>query len=133
MNWSLYKKVLVTFEICLLTFSIYIGSAIYTAGIEGVVAYYHVSQVKVSGYSYRFVACSSIFMLKFKLAGNAWLDPVCRRVWPGSDVVGTHVRNTTNWSKSCLYWNSGRVCHTSAPCGTGDQFCYVTLLPFPYW
>ena len=49
MNWSLLKKVLVTFEICLLTFSVYIGSAIYTAGIEGVVAYYDVSQVKVSG------------------------------------------------------------------------------------
>ena len=49
MKWSLFKKALVTFEICLLTFSVYIGSAIYTAGIEGVVAYYNVSQVKVSG------------------------------------------------------------------------------------
>ncbi|MCJ1396384.1 hypothetical protein MMC18_009274 [Xylographa bjoerkii] len=48
MNWSLLKKVVVTFEICLLTFSVYIGSAIYTAGIEGVVAYFDVSQVKAT-------------------------------------------------------------------------------------
>ncbi|MCJ1322095.1 hypothetical protein MMC15_007440 [Xylographa vitiligo] len=48
MKWSLFKKALVTFEICLLTFSVYIGSAIYTAGIEGVVAYYNVSQVKAT-------------------------------------------------------------------------------------
>ncbi|MCJ1288347.1 hypothetical protein MMC26_007702, partial [Xylographa opegraphella] len=47
-NWSLLKKVLVTFEICLLTLSVYIGSAIYTPGIEGVVAYYNVSQVKAT-------------------------------------------------------------------------------------
>ena len=48
MNWSLFKKILVTAEICLLTISIYIGSAIYTPGLEGVVEYYGVSQVKVS-------------------------------------------------------------------------------------
>lgn len=36
MNWSTTKKVFVTFEICLLTFSVYIGSAIYSAGTESV-------------------------------------------------------------------------------------------------
>ncbi|QMW36763.1 hypothetical protein G4B84_012292 [Aspergillus flavus NRRL3357] len=35
-NWSIRKKVLVTLLICLLTFFIYIGSAIYTPGIPGV-------------------------------------------------------------------------------------------------
>jgi DHA1 family multidrug resistance protein-like MFS transporter len=44
-NWSTGKKVWVTFEICLLTFSVYIGSAIYTAGIEDVSAVFGVSRV----------------------------------------------------------------------------------------
>ncbi|GIJ90994.1 hypothetical protein Asppvi_009959 [Aspergillus pseudoviridinutans] len=35
-NWSVRKKIFVTLLICLLTFSIYIGSAIYTPGIPGV-------------------------------------------------------------------------------------------------
>jgi DHA1 family multidrug resistance protein-like MFS transporter len=39
------KKFLVTFLICLLTFSVYIGSAIYSAGTEGVMEQFHVSQV----------------------------------------------------------------------------------------
>lgn len=45
LNWSQGKKFFVTFEICLLTFSIYIGSAIYTAGIQGVEKQFGVSQV----------------------------------------------------------------------------------------
>ncbi|KAF5325000.1 hypothetical protein D9619_009780 [Psilocybe cf. subviscida] len=44
MNWSLAKRVTVTGLICLLTFSVYIGSAIYTASIPGVVDTFHVSQ-----------------------------------------------------------------------------------------
>lgn len=48
MNWSTFKKVFVTFEICLLTFSVYIGSAIYSAGEESVVKDFGVSQVKAT-------------------------------------------------------------------------------------
>ncbi|OCK86379.1 benomyl/methotrexate resistance protein [Lepidopterella palustris CBS 459.81] len=44
-NWSQRKKFFVTFEICLLTFSVYIGSAIYSAGIQGVMKQFGVSQV----------------------------------------------------------------------------------------
>ncbi|KAI1619458.1 MFS transporter [Exophiala viscosa] len=44
-NWSTSKKVWVTFEVCLLTFSVYIGSAIYTAGIEDVSKVFGVSRV----------------------------------------------------------------------------------------
>jgi DHA1 family multidrug resistance protein-like MFS transporter len=44
-NWSTVKKFFVTFEICFLTFSVYIGSAIYTAGIQDVVRVFGVSQV----------------------------------------------------------------------------------------
>ena len=48
MNWSTFKKVFVTFEICLLTFSVYIGSAIYSAGTETVVEDFGVSQTKAT-------------------------------------------------------------------------------------
>ncbi|PSR79988.1 putative caffeine resistance protein 5 [Coniella lustricola] len=44
-NWSTPKKFFVTFEICFLTFSVYIGSAIYSAGIQDVVKVFGVSQV----------------------------------------------------------------------------------------
>ncbi|EME87996.1 Benomyl/methotrexate resistance [Pseudocercospora fijiensis CIRAD86] len=44
-NWSLFKKCFVTFEICLLTTSVYIGSSIYSAGTQSVMATFGVSQV----------------------------------------------------------------------------------------
>ncbi|THY16582.1 MFS general substrate transporter [Aureobasidium pullulans] len=43
-NWSSVKKVFVTFLICFLTVNIYIGSAIYTGGEQGVMEKFHVSQ-----------------------------------------------------------------------------------------
>lgn len=45
MNWSLFKKVFVTAMICLLTTSVYIGSAIYSAGTESVSMTFGVSEV----------------------------------------------------------------------------------------
>ncbi|EKM61333.1 uncharacterized protein PHACADRAFT_111819 [Phanerochaete carnosa HHB-10118-sp] len=44
-NWSFFKRCFVTFNICLLTFSIYIGSAIYSPGIELVAEQFGVSDV----------------------------------------------------------------------------------------
>lgn len=44
-NWSRGKKFFVTFEICLLTTSVYIGSAIYSAGIINVTEVFGVSRV----------------------------------------------------------------------------------------
>ncbi|KAL6708500.1 GTPase-activating protein [Coniothyrium glycines] len=44
-NWSRAKKYFVTFEICFLTFSVYIGSAIYTPGLLDVVQVFGVAQV----------------------------------------------------------------------------------------
>lgn len=44
-NWSLAKKTFVTFQICLLTTSVYIGSAIYSAGTQSVEQIFGVSQV----------------------------------------------------------------------------------------
>lgn len=44
-NWPFLKKCWVTCQLCLLTLSIYIGSAIYTSGVEDITAHFHVSQV----------------------------------------------------------------------------------------
>lgn len=44
-NWSLFKRCFVTFQLCLLTTSVYIGSSIYTAGTENVAAIFGVSKV----------------------------------------------------------------------------------------
>ena len=45
MNWSTPKRFFVTFEIVFLTFSVYIGSAIYSAGTISVTEEFHVSRV----------------------------------------------------------------------------------------
>lgn len=44
-NWSLFKKCATTGQVCFLTFSIYIGSAIYTAGIVDIEHYFGISEV----------------------------------------------------------------------------------------
>ncbi|KAH9009940.1 putative caffeine resistance protein 5 [Lactarius deliciosus] len=44
-NWSSGKKAWVMFQTCLLTFAVYLGSAIYTAGLSGVTSEFHVSNV----------------------------------------------------------------------------------------
>jgi len=44
-NWSTAKKFFVTFEICLLTTSVYVGSSIYTAGEQNIEAIFGVGQV----------------------------------------------------------------------------------------
>jgi DHA1 family multidrug resistance protein-like MFS transporter len=44
-NWSSAKKAWVMFQTCLLTFTIYVGSAIYTAGIPYISSEFHVSTV----------------------------------------------------------------------------------------
>jgi len=45
MNWGRWKKIFVTFEVTFLTFAVYIGSAIYTAGLLDIVASFNVSTV----------------------------------------------------------------------------------------
>ncbi|KAK9243447.1 major facilitator superfamily domain-containing protein [Lipomyces tetrasporus] len=44
-NWSDMKKLLILAEICFLTFSVYIGSAMYTPGIEQIMEEFHVGSV----------------------------------------------------------------------------------------
>ncbi|GAB1729499.1 hypothetical protein NU195Hw_g136t1 [Hortaea werneckii] len=45
-NWSLTKKSLVSLQICLYTLAVYMGSAIYTPAIGGVIASYDVGEEK---------------------------------------------------------------------------------------
>ncbi|KAI8241169.1 Caffeine resistance protein 5 [Colletotrichum sp. SAR 10_96] len=45
LNWSLTKKTFATFQICLLTIAIYIGSAIYAAGVRDISRVFGVSPV----------------------------------------------------------------------------------------
>ncbi|OBT56880.1 hypothetical protein VE04_01986 [Pseudogymnoascus sp. 24MN13] len=47
-NWSTKKKVFVEFEICLYTFTIYTGSAIYAPSMEGVMKEFRVSEIVAS-------------------------------------------------------------------------------------
>ena len=65
-NWSTPKKLFVTFQICLLTTSVYIGSAIYTAGLEGVEAQFHVSPVKA-------LLGLTLFVIGYALGPMVWV------------------------------------------------------------
>lgn len=65
-NWSTPKKFFVTFQICLLTTSVYIGSAIYTAGIQGVMAQFDVSEVAA-------LLGLALFVLGYALGPMIWV------------------------------------------------------------
>ena len=93
MNWSLAKKVFVTFEICLLTFSVYIGSAIYTAGIETVVKDFGVSQVAATLGLTLFVAGYGLGESKDSSKTSKFKTKVGR-----SYVMGADERNSSNRS-----------------------------------
>ncbi len=45
LNWSPFKKAFVTFCLCLITISVYMGSSIYSPGVTEAEAYFGVSQV----------------------------------------------------------------------------------------
>ena len=65
-NWSTPKKLFVTFLICLLTTSVYIGSAIYTAGLLGIQEQFHVSPVKA-------LLGLTLFVLGYALGPMVWV------------------------------------------------------------
>ncbi len=68
-NWSTPKKLFVTFLICLLTTSVYIGSAIYTAGLAGVQEQFHVSEVQA-------LLGLTLFVLGYALGPMVWVGRV---------------------------------------------------------
>ena len=65
-NWSTPKKVFVIFQICLLTTSVYIGSAIYTAGIPGIQQRFQVSEVKA-------LLGLTLFVVGYALGPMVWV------------------------------------------------------------
>jgi DHA1 family multidrug resistance protein-like MFS transporter len=75
-NWSTPKKFFVTFEICLLTTSVYIGSAIYTAGVRGVMADFHVSEVVA-------VLGLTLFVAGYGLGPMVWVCRLTQTKIPG--------------------------------------------------
>jgi MFS transporter, DHA1 family, multidrug resistance protein len=65
MNWSRPKRFFVTFEICFLTFSVYIGSAIYSAGIISITQDFGVSRVAAT-------LGLTLFVLGYALGPMIW-------------------------------------------------------------
>ena len=65
-NWSTPKKLFVTFQICILTTSVYIGSAIYTAGLQGIQADFHISPVKA-------LLGLTLFVIGYALGPMVWV------------------------------------------------------------
>jgi DHA1 family multidrug resistance protein-like MFS transporter len=94
-NWSRAKKFFVTFEICFLTFSVYIGSAIYTPGIIDVTEVFGVAQVPatlgltlyVAGYGLGPVLWSP--MSEIPQIGRLW-------VYMGTLCMATHTDPSHN-------------------------------------
>lgn len=88
-NWSLGKKVFATGMVCLITFSIYVGSAIYSPGVMSVEEQFHVSEsVAVLGLS--------AFVAGYGLGPMLWSpmseipsigrNPVCKESQCFSDI-----------------------------------------------
>ena len=48
LQWSLFKRGLVTFDVCLITFAVYIGSAIFAPGIPDLAEKFGISEVAAS-------------------------------------------------------------------------------------
>ena len=67
-NWSTPRTLFVTFQICLLTTSVYIGSAIYTAGLQGIEEQFHMSPVKA-------LLGLTLFVLGYALGPMVWVCP----------------------------------------------------------
>ena len=65
MNWGKPKKFWATFCICFLTFSVYIGSAIYSAGIDDVTRVFGVSRVAAT-------LGLTLFVLGYALGPTLW-------------------------------------------------------------
>jgi len=68
-NWSSGKKAWVSAQICLLTTSVYIGAAIYTAGIAGIQEQFHVSSVAA-------LLGLTLFIVGYGLGPMIWVSDI---------------------------------------------------------
>lgn len=94
-NWSRPKKFFVTFEICFLTFSVYIGSAIYTPGLLDVVQVFGVSQVAAT-------LGLTLYVAGYGLGPIIWSPmseiPQIGRLWV---YIGTLCKSSHNTNMRC--------------------------------
>ena len=98
-NWSTPKKLFVTFQICLLTTSVYIGSAIYTAGVQDVAKEFHVSEVAA-------LLGLTLFVVGYALGPMVWVRVsmhLCNQTANSSVPLGSNVGDSLHWSQSCLH------------------------------
>ena len=130
MNWSKLKKFFVTFQICLLTFSIYIGSSIYSAGLQSVSMEFGVSEVAgdlgltlfVAGYGVGPMLWSP--MSEIPMIGMLQ-DPPSQR---------TSLK-LPDWfrPKSNLYEHVALVCPFTASHRVCSQFWHASSISVYYW
>lgn len=66
-NWSFGKKIFVTFQICLLTTAVYMGSAIYTAGVVDIEHDFNVSTTSA-------LVGLTLFVLGYALGPMVWVS-----------------------------------------------------------
>ena len=106
LNWSLFRKVFITFEICRLTFSVYVGSAIHSARHRN--------------------RRQGLWRLTNK--GHPWPDPFRCRLRPWTYDLGPHERNPPNREKPHIYWD---ISSTPGADGVAGELCHAVVLPLP--
>jgi hypothetical protein len=129
-NWSRAKRYFVTFEICFLTFSVYIGSAIYTPGLMGVMQEFGVAQVPA-------VLGLTLYVAGYGLGPIIWSPlseiPQVGRLWV---YIGT-LRKLAPFSIYHSIWvntfGSSCFCIVPAAHGVFGQLWYAAGLPVLDW
>lgn len=129
-NWPMWLKVWSTSMISFLTFAIYIGSAIYTTGIEGVNEQFHVSRV-VSTLGL------SLFVLGYGVVSLSNIEarisdqPLTSRT-VGSDVPRPVLRSTPYRSNARLHPHAPRLHRPAIPRHLRPQHRHPPHLPLPF-
>ena len=129
-NWSTFKKVFVTFQICFLTTSVYIGSAIYSASIPGIMPHFQVSETKA-------LLGLTLFVLGYALGPMVWVRrlPISLVNWMGliNMSVGAHVGNPLYWPKPYLHRNP--ICIRSPPARRDirEKLLNASSIPIYHW
>lgn len=126
------KKFLVSCEIWLLTFAIYIGSAIYTPGIPGVSEQFGVSNVAAVLGLTLFVLGYGLGMYKYSVLLK--LGRVANYSRP--DGLVTVVRTAECWSKPNLCPHPGCLCVLPVCCHLCEELWDASCISIPhrlYW
>ncbi|KAJ3941203.1 GTPase-activating protein [Colletotrichum fioriniae] len=133
-NWSLKKKVFVTFQICLLTVGVYVGSAIYSAGVLDVMQVFGVSQVAA-------LLGLTLFVAGYGLAVNFGMLLAFRFItgFVGSPVLATGGATLADiWSpKKRAYaigiWGVAAVCSPTLAPAIGGFAAMAKGWTWPIW